>query len=101
VSDIRNRGAAWANRTIGVLLFWREGDFWDSTSVKVLAAGCFSWSKALETVTFENGSGLERIEEEALNLSGLKRMPVPASVEVIGSLAFAFCKSLEAVAFEG
>jgi hypothetical protein len=51
-------------------------------------------------MTFESGSRLERIEEQAFCESGLKSIWIPSSVVVLGKSSFRDCKSLESVTFE-
>jgi hypothetical protein len=58
------------------------------------------WANTVESVTFENGSGLERIEESAFYKSGLKSIVIPSSVVVLGEKSFYECKSLESVTVE-
>jgi hypothetical protein len=70
------------------------------SSVVVLGGGSFCWCESLESVTFENGSGLERIEESAFRRSGLKSIVIPYSVVVLGRSSFYECKSLESVTVE-
>jgi hypothetical protein len=55
---------------------------------------------SLESVTFESGSRLERIEESAFLESRLKSILIPSSVVVLGRESFYQCKSLESVTFE-
>jgi hypothetical protein len=70
------------------------------SSVVVLGKSRFSGCKLLESVTFESGSRLERIEEYAFTGSGLKSIVIPSSVVVLGYSSFRECKSLESVTFE-
>jgi hypothetical protein len=51
-------------------------------------------------VTFESGSALLKIGNHALKESGLRSIVLPASVQVIGLYAFAWCRSLTSVTFE-
>jgi hypothetical protein len=55
---------------------------------------------SLESVTFERGSRLERIKEDAFCASGLRSILIPSSVIVLGKESFCVCKSLESVTFE-
>jgi hypothetical protein len=70
------------------------------SSVLVLEKGSFYECKSLESVTFETGSRLERIEESAFSRSGLKSITIPSSVIVSGKESFRECKSLKSVTFE-
>jgi hypothetical protein len=70
------------------------------SSVVVLGKWSFYECKSLESVTFENGSRLERIEESAFGLSGLRSIEIPSSVAVLGKSSFCACKSFESVRFE-
>jgi hypothetical protein len=51
-------------------------------------------------VPFESGSRLERIEESAFSVSGLKSILIPSSVVILGEKSFWSCESLESVTFE-
>jgi hypothetical protein len=68
--------------------------------VVVLKGSCFHECKSLESVTFENGSRLERIERKAFYCSGLKSIVIPPSTIVLDESSFSGCKSLETVVFE-
>jgi hypothetical protein len=65
-----------------------------------LGKGSFSRCNSLESVTFESGSPLGRIEESAFSKSGLKSILIPSSVTVVGKRTFGRCKSLESATFE-
>jgi hypothetical protein len=54
------------------------------SSVDVLGQSSFFQCKSLESVTFENCSRLERIEESAFSWSGLKSIVTP-SVDFLGT----------------
>jgi hypothetical protein len=58
------------------------------SSVVVLGRCCFCACKSLESVTFESGSRLERIEESAFARSSSKSIRLPPSVTFIGRSAF-------------
>jgi hypothetical protein len=60
----------------------------------------FCACKSLESVIFENGSRLERIEEKAFYGSGLRSIVIPSSVVVLGKLSLAACSMLESYVFE-
>ena len=66
-------------------------------SVENIGVCAFSCS-ALESVTF--GSGLKKISGSAFDATQLKRVVIPSTVETIGDVAFAGCKSLEEVVIE-
>jgi hypothetical protein len=70
------------------------------SSVVVLGKRSFGQCKSLESVTFESGSRLERIEKRAFQGSGLRSILIPSSVVVLGKESFHWCKSLESVIFE-
>jgi hypothetical protein len=70
------------------------------SSVVVLGKESFGQCKSLESVTFENGSRLERIEEYAFYESGLKSILIPSSVVVLVERSFYMCNSLESGKFE-
>jgi hypothetical protein len=70
------------------------------SSIVVLGKKSFYEFESLESVTFESGSRLERIEESAFRGSGLKSILIPSSVVVLGKESFVWCKSLESVTFE-
>jgi hypothetical protein len=69
-------------------------------SVEILCASCFKSCKSLESVIFDDGSKLQRIEEAAFHWSGLKSIVIPSSVEILCSFCFAKCSSLESIIFE-
>jgi hypothetical protein len=70
------------------------------SSLVVLAEKKYLGCRSLETVTFESGSSLERIEKSAFSKSGLKSIMIPSSVVYLGESSFYECKSLESVTFE-
>jgi TPR repeat protein len=70
------------------------------SSVVVLGKCSFSTCTSLESVTFESGSRLERIDESAFHGCALKSIVIPSSVVVLGKESFSGCKSLESVTFE-
>jgi hypothetical protein len=70
------------------------------SSVFVLGKESFCGCESLESVIFESGSRLERIEESALCESGLKSILIPSSVIVLGKWSFRGCRSLASVTFE-
>jgi hypothetical protein len=61
------------------------------SSVDVLITDSFVSCKSLESVVFESGSRLERIEESAFSWSGLKSIVIPSSVVVLGKKCFCSC----------
>jgi hypothetical protein len=67
-------------------LFWAKRSF----------CGC----KSLESVIFESGSRLERIEGLAFAESGLLSIVIPSSIVAMGDGSFYGCKSLKSVSFE-
>ena len=54
----------------------------------------FFWCNKLESVTFEEGTKLERIGWGAFGYSGLPAITIPNSVKQIDSYAFYFCSKL-------
>jgi hypothetical protein len=70
------------------------------SSVVVLDKLSFYKRRSLESVTFESGSRLERIEDSAFSESGLRSIVIPSSVIVLGRCSFLRCKSLHSVTFE-
>jgi hypothetical protein len=58
------------------------------STVVVLGKESFYECKSLESVTFESGSRLERIEESAFCESGLKSIEIPPGVTFIDPSAF-------------
>jgi hypothetical protein len=75
------------------------------SSVEVIGEYCFYSCESLCEVTFERGSKLQRIEKEAFSpgifaVTGLKKITIPSSVEVIGENSFSWCRSLSEVTFE-
>jgi hypothetical protein len=70
------------------------------SSVIVLPESSFAKCQSLESVLFESGSRLERIEQSAFEKSGLKSIVIPSSVIVLSESSFAKCESLGSVTFE-
>jgi hypothetical protein len=70
------------------------------SSVVVLGKSSFSWCWNLESVIFESGSRLERIEERAFLRCTLRSIVIPSSVVVLGKESFEVRGSLEPVIFE-
>jgi hypothetical protein len=70
------------------------------SSVVVLGKSSFAYCWLLESVTFESGSQLERIDEKAFFKSGLKSIEIPSSVVALGKRSFYGCQRLESVRFE-
>ena len=58
----------------------------------------FFWCNRLETVTFEDGSQLERIGWGAFGYSSLKTIAIPDSVTRLDGYAFYYCTKLNEVA---
>jgi hypothetical protein len=71
------------------------------SSVEFIGENCFRGCESLCEITFESGSKLQRIEEEAFRLNNLKMIEIPSSVEFIGEFCFSECQSLYDVRFEG
>jgi hypothetical protein len=67
------------------------------SSVVVLGKWSFYECKSLESVTFESGSRLERIEESAFSWSGLKSIEIPSSVILLGKESFSWWTSVKSV----
>jgi hypothetical protein len=70
------------------------------SSVVVLGKESVYGCKSLESIGFESGSRLERIEESAFCWTGFHSIEIPSSVVVLGKESFCVCKSLESVTFE-
>jgi hypothetical protein len=64
------------------------------SSVVVLDRDSFAHPALFGSVTFENGSRLERIEECAFHKCGLTSIEIPSSVVVLGTESFSWCNSL-------
>jgi hypothetical protein len=73
---------------------------WVSATVELVVKKCFDGFTLLQSIIFENGSKLNRIEESAFYQSGLKSIVIPSSVEIFGRSCFQECKSLKSVSFE-
>lgn len=69
---------------------------------KVIAIGQISFQEnmQIESITFENDSKTEIIDESAFNSSSIKSIVIPKSVKKILSHAFAFCQSLTEIRCE-
>jgi hypothetical protein len=55
---------------------------------------------ALESIAFESGSRLERLEKCAFAGTALKSILIPSSVVVLGKSSFGVCESLESIVFQ-
>jgi serine/threonine protein kinase len=71
------------------------------SDVSIIGSQCFCGCKSLCEVIFENGSKLQRIEEQAFLDTGVKTIRIPSSVEFLGEYCFCVCESLYEVIFEG
>ena len=66
--------------------------------VNEIGKGAFINCSSLKTLTFEDGSKLEQIQDSAFaNCISLECVTTPASIKVIGTGAFFECKSLSSV----
>ena len=69
-------------------------------NVTIIGHGCFKKCTNLESVTFENGSELKKIGEEAFYETNINKITIPKSVNLIEDRCFKKCNKLESVAFE-
>lgn len=69
------------------------------STLKVLGDKTFYRCKKLKSVTFQNGSKLERIGKRCFAESGLEKITIPNSVTTIYGNAFCECKALKSVSF--
>jgi hypothetical protein len=67
--------------------------------IQILGESCFECDGQVETLTFEEGSCLRRIEWGAFADTSLKKLSLPASVEYINGGAFRSC-SLESLTID-
>lgn len=69
---------------------------------EVISIGQISFQEnmQIDSITFENDSKVEIIDESAFNSSSIKNIIIPKSVKKILSHAFAFCQSLTAIKCE-
>jgi hypothetical protein len=71
------------------------------SSVEKICESCFNGCKSLSTITFESGSKLSCIENDAFcNCSSLSSIGIPSSVEQICRECFNGCYSLSTITFE-
>jgi len=56
--------------------------------VKILQEGCFEDCTSLESVTFADNSQLKFIEKRAFSMAGIKKLEIPATLELTGPNAF-------------
>ena len=72
------------------------------TKYKVIAIGLISFQENMQigSITFENDSQMEIIDESAFNSSSIKSIVIPKSVKKILSHALAFCQSLTEIRCE-
>ena len=57
-------------------------------NVTIIGHGCFKKCTNLESVTFENGSELKKIGEEAFYETNINKITIPKSVKLIGKNCF-------------
>ena len=69
-------------------------------SVTYIGTSAFSSTKALKTITFEEGSKLESIDTLAFQYAALESIKFPKSVKTIGNSTFNECYNLKKVEFE-
>ena len=70
-------------------------------SCETIGASAFERCSSLNSVSFENGSGLKTISSSAFAIcQSLKTITIPASCETIGASSFNGCSSLSSVIFE-
>ena len=70
-------------------------------SCETIGASAFERCSSLNSVSFENGSGLKTISSSAFAIcQSLKTITIPASCETIGAYSFNGCSSLSSAAFE-
>ena len=69
-------------------------------SVKIIKFGFLGNDAALECITFEQGSQLEKIEERAFANMPIQRIEIPANLEVLNLAAFDGCTELKIISFE-
>lgn len=70
-------------------------------NVKIIGDAAFEYCYALNEISFESNSSLERIGYNAFrNCGALVEITIPKSVKIIGSYAFYRCQNINAVYFE-
>ena len=70
-------------------------------SCETIGASAFERCSSLNSVSFENGSGLKTISSSAFAIcQSLKTITIPASCETIGASSFSGCSSLSSATFE-
>jgi hypothetical protein len=60
-------------------------------TVEVLGSGCFASCKSLDSVVFEAGSKLRKIESKAFRKTAITEIVIPKYVVLIGAMCFAAC----------
>lgn len=92
-----------ALETIGSSMFWACYALESielPKSITTIMSSAFNSTKALKTVTFEEGSNLELIDSSAFSNSGIQSIKLPKSIKTIGNGAFSGCTNLTKVEFE-
>lgn len=70
-------------------------------SCETIGASAFERCSSLNSVSFENGSGLKTISSSAFAIcQSLKTITIPASCETIGAYSFNGCSCLSSISFE-
>jgi hypothetical protein len=69
--------------------------------IETLSQSCFLDCDHLDTIMFEDGSQLKRIEGYCFRKSSLKSICIPHNVESIDRVCFEFCTQLDWIRFEG
>jgi hypothetical protein len=70
------------------------------SSVDILCKSFVTDLGSVNSITFEAGCRLQRIEESSFSWSGLRSIVIPHSVEVLCKSCFAECRSIESITFK-
>ena len=104
-------GTEWLNRQgtgviyCGKVAYTYKEDGYNSSSVTIkpgtvsIAVGCFLNERNLKTIQLPES--LIEISEEAFENSNIEKIIIPKNVLKVSDLAFAFCKNLKEIDFQG
>lgn len=85
-----------------VILFARRNIVRPFIPLNIKKIGSYSFSECmlLQTIEFENGSKLNKIDDFAFEFSSIKNIKIPSKIRKIGKFAFDHCSQINSVDFQ-